>query len=708
MRTLLRATMVLLLVTGYAVAGTPARAAAPARVLIVGDSITQGSANDYTWRYRLWKKLQASTPGAADFVGDRRYVYDNIAEQQGSTVYADPNFDQDHHAQWGRPLIYEKDTIGAAVGSSNPDVVLVLLGINDFAWFGATPAQVAGYMDEFIANVRAAKPTASIVIGHVLTRYDFYGKRVLDAAATADLNTRYDQLAAQRSTSTSRVVTARTEGDWDPSAHTWDGTHPNSTGEVRIAATFADALAGLGVGTPYGTQPTNVPWAVAGGTPTLTSQDRAIKISWPATPGANAHFIEQKIVSRGETAFTRLPYPVEGTTWTAQGLLAGWTVQFRMVPVKGLMAGSPGAAQQATAGGSFPADRPQLYGSPGKNQVNLSWSPVAGVTGYYIEVKDLGSTNPTWSRLPYPVAATSFTPGLLGDGRWYRWRVIPVNGTLLGPQSNTVDIRTAGISAYQHYWGLGDSYSSGLGARGDDEYYDNTCKKTTKAYAYLVPAGWEPRPNLLACAGAKTDEIFNDQLPRIPQNPGDVLITLTIGGNDAGFGTVITDCIRGNCTGQEAGLHARIDGLRSRLAGTFLAIRRRAPGADVVAAGYPLLVVSPPNAQCSSAFGAVISDDEKKMMRNLAFHMNRVIALAAEDAQIIAATTQVMDRFYGHEACAGANGEWVNQIAECIGYPLCPGTMHPTAAGHVAYAFAINDRRAQLNAIGDFRFTTDN
>jgi hypothetical protein len=36
------------------------------------------------------------------------------------------------------------------------------------------------------------------------------------------------------------------------SAHTWDGTHPNAQGELRIAAAFADTLAGqLGIGAPF-------------------------------------------------------------------------------------------------------------------------------------------------------------------------------------------------------------------------------------------------------------------------------------------------------------------------------------------------------------------------------------------------------------------------------------------------------------------------
>ena len=77
-----------------------AQAASPTRIMIVGDSISQGSAGDFTWRYRLWKHLEATAPGATTFVGDRNYLFDNITAQQGSHAYADPNFNTAHHALW--------------------------------------------------------------------------------------------------------------------------------------------------------------------------------------------------------------------------------------------------------------------------------------------------------------------------------------------------------------------------------------------------------------------------------------------------------------------------------------------------------------------------------------------------------------------------------------------------------------------------------
>ncbi len=720
MKPLFRRTSTLAVLVAAALGATvlvavPASAATPTRVLIVGDSITQGSAGDYTWRYRLWKRLQVSAPGGVDFVGDRTYLFDNIEGEQGSQAYADGNFDKQHHAEWGRPLVYEKDIIASAVSSSAAQVVLVLLGINDLVWWGATPAEVSGWMDEFISNARAANPSVRIVIGHVLSRYDLWAGTVVNGAATAELNDRYNQLASQRSTATSPVVTASTDAGWDPKVHTWDGTHPNSTGEVRIAAKFADALAGLGIGAPYGTIPSSVAWGVAAGATTLTSLDRAVRLSWPTIPGANAYFIEQKLVSIGETSFTRLPYPVPGNSWTAQLLLAGWIVEFRVVPVKGLMAGVAGAAGRATVGGVRPTDRPLLYGAPSSDvhMAQLLWTAVDHATGYFIEQMDLGVHTLSWTRLPWPVPGTSFNPGVLQAGHWYRFRVVPTNGLLTGPASASVDIRTTGVPYYEAFYALGDSYSSGLGTLGTvGSYTGGSCKRSSVAWPYLTKTGWEPTPVHLACAGAKTPDLRGGQLSSVPQNPGAVLITLTIGGNDVDFGPEATKCWQEDCTADEPILNARIDAMDSTLRATYRDIRNRAPGADIVVAGYPKLIMPPETANCSIVFrsgfpgvGDGFQHNEKRMIRRLAARLNGVIQRAGDAEGIVVAVREVEAWFDGHEACAGSNGEYINQLAECTAYPVgCAGTLHPNYGGQLAYAYAVNQRRVGLNEHGYVRY----
>src|SRR6266545_2144509 len=138
-----------------------ATAATPARLMIVGDSITQGSSGDYTWRYRLAKHLTA-VGALFDLVGPRNDLFDNVEVIQGDDSYADPAFDRDHDAMWGRAMFQEKDTIAQEILGSQPDTLLVQLGINDLA-FTSTPTQAEASLREFIANARFAFPAIRII-----------------------------------------------------------------------------------------------------------------------------------------------------------------------------------------------------------------------------------------------------------------------------------------------------------------------------------------------------------------------------------------------------------------------------------------------------------------------------------------------------------------------------------------------------------------
>jgi hypothetical protein len=714
---LLRAAVALMVpATSLVLTAVPAHAAAPVRLMVVGDSIAQGSAGDCTWRYALADHLQR-VGANVEIVGDRDDLYDNVNERHGSHAYCDRYFRGRHHAQWGRTLAAEKDTIRAAVSATGANLLLVALGVNDLAWLGATPAQVAGYMDELIANARAANPSIRIIIGDVLTRYDFWRGQLIGEAQAQDVNTRFWRLAEDRSTAQSPIDTAYMGLDWNPAESTWDGVHPNARGEYWIARSFANPVHRmLGITEQFmGYYPRDPRlWQVTGGRVTATGLDGAIRISWPPTPGATGYVIQQQIHSLGETEFKSLPYPMPATTfsWTARGLVPGWDVSFRVFPVKGVTQGWAGDPGRTRVGGTRPTDRPSLFGNPSSSNhvVQLTWTAVDHATGYYIEMMDLAAPTLSWHRLPWQVTATSFNPGALQPGHWYRWRVIPANGALLGPASNTVDLRTTGTSNYLKYYALGDSYSSGLGTLGTaGSYTGGACKRSGQAWPYLARQSWEPAPTHLACAGAKTIDMLS-QVSQIPQNPGTVLISFTIGGNDVGFGEVAVDCWRRDCTGQEDSIAAKIDALRGTLRDTYRAVKARAPGADIVVAGYPKLILPPETANCTAIFGSGVPgvgdgfrDDEKRMIRRLATRLNGVIQIAGAEEDVVVVVREVSERFDGHEACAGS-GEYINQLAECTTLPLCSGTLHPTYGGQLAYALAINQRRVELAEHGFVRY----
>ncbi|MBX6390115.1 MAG: GDSL family lipase [Frankia sp.] len=312
---------------------TPAQP--PVRIMIVGDSTAQESAGDYTWRYRLAQHLALSAPGRVDLVGTRTGVWDNVADVDNSPDYADPHFDSDHHSVWGLAIHTAIPHIEQALRDHPADIMLVLMGGNDLAYWSG-PAETALVMKQFIDTARLAAPGLTFIIGHVL--YGGVRRELADA-----FNVILDRSVADWSTPGSRVAIAQTDRGWDPFFHTWDGAHPNPDGEFIIARAFADALADLGVGGRFGPILGGVPWPGTGQQPVVTPLGPAqVQLAWAQTPGATQYFVEQRVISTGETDFTRLPGAVAGYQWTSGPLPAGATVSYRVVPVKGVMVGQPG------------------------------------------------------------------------------------------------------------------------------------------------------------------------------------------------------------------------------------------------------------------------------------------------------------------------------------------------------------------------------
>lgn len=332
--------MVLALVAAVLVAVPPAvaeagsgrtSADAPLRILIVGDSVSQGSAGDWTWRYRLWQHLTA-TGTAVDFVGPRDDLWDNIAGAPASQDYVEPDFDRDHAARWGATLAFFPSTdhpVDELVDTYAPDVVLEMLGINDLAFLRHDPARVADDMRAFVATARKADPDVDVVLGH-LSQTWFPGAN--------EFNALLDELALDLDDPTARVTTAAVDVGYMLRDDTWDESHPDARGEVRIAAAMADALAGLELAAPYPRPLAAVPRGprVA---PVLTGQagDGSASLSWTGPPGADHEIVWLRdLTRRGDWA--SVGDPVGGTAFALDGLSNGHTYALRLQPVKGYWA----------------------------------------------------------------------------------------------------------------------------------------------------------------------------------------------------------------------------------------------------------------------------------------------------------------------------------------------------------------------------------
>jgi hypothetical protein len=312
--------------------------------MIVGDSITKGSSGDYTWQYRLYEHLRADGV-SPQMVGPYSWLFNNVTNVDGDCSYADPKFERANDAQWGMTLFAEKAAIGSKVATYRPGYLLVLLGVDDIFWYGISQADMTANLKGFIAAARAARPGIRIVFGlvppdiHTQTNPAF-------AASIASYNQTISTTAAQLSTTTSPIAVAQDGADINVAADLWDGTHPNANGEVKIAAGFADALAsrfhlGRAYPTPFPVLPTG-PLTQPQLTATPSSTAGQAVLSWTLSPGANGYYVYLADATRGDTAFTKLPWPLSPTQnpWTAGLLISGDSYAFKLQACKGADCGA--------------------------------------------------------------------------------------------------------------------------------------------------------------------------------------------------------------------------------------------------------------------------------------------------------------------------------------------------------------------------------
>ncbi|MFF5143203.1 GDSL-type esterase/lipase family protein [Streptomyces sp. NPDC013157] len=210
------------------------------RFMPVGDSMTIGSAGEHTWRYRMWQHLCATYGGPFTLVGPRETLYDKQAEAPTSYAYADPGFPRAHLAGWGEGWLHMAPLIGEAVRSCRADVLLVSLGLIDLGFY-TNAEQTAANARTFVANARAADAGIHLVLLPVIPNI-----RATTDEPFAEQVTLFNELLAKTAADLdeprSPVLMAAPPDSYDIHTDTYDGTHPNASGEHRIAGAFAEAM----------------------------------------------------------------------------------------------------------------------------------------------------------------------------------------------------------------------------------------------------------------------------------------------------------------------------------------------------------------------------------------------------------------------------------------------------------------------------------
>ncbi|MBV2153876.1 SGNH/GDSL hydrolase family protein [Kitasatospora sp. SUK 42] len=264
------------------------------------------------------------------------------------------------------------------------------------------------------------------------------------------------------------------------------------------------------------------------------------------------------------------------------------------------------------------------------------------------------------------------------------------------------------------YVALGDSYTAGLKIA-PQVGEPSGCSRSGANYPALVARGLDLAPGDfrdVSCTGARTGDLTGPQQTEGGANPAQLdaltqatrLVTLGIGGNDAGFTQVITECAKDNLVDAVKGLvgngqadapcrthyssggtdqlQARVDAAGQQIGKALQEIRRRSPQARVYVVGYPTLLPGDP-ASCRPVLGSTIAAADLGFLAEKERELNGMLKQRAEAAGAV--FVDVAGPSAGHDMCAGEDARWVEPPLPARG--LAP--VHPNAKGQEAVAAVV-------------------
>lgn len=310
-----------------------------------------------------------------------------------------------------------------------------------------------------------------------------------------------------------------------------------------------------------------------------------------------------------------------------------------------------------------------------------------------------------------------------------------------------VSLRVVGyIPQRLDYLALGDSFTSGEGD-GDSYYFNGTndeyekCHLSERSYPFLISNFSNINPNLMksvACSGATMDDVVGaeayyfgqgDRFKKSETNYVDMLltkdislnsfipgrvhqnlfvkayhpkvITIGVGGNDAGFMSKLKDCISyGSCSWANTAdgrskTATEIKNLFGKLVETYNDIHTKSPDSKVYAIGYPKVIDE--NRECGLSLKYLISDSEKRYINEGTKYLNQVISAAAKSAGI--KYLDIYDSLGDHVLCGASSdvainaitfGDDTNLINDSRNFRFIGNeAFHPNSLGHSYIADAI-------------------
>ncbi|WP_031510267.1 GDSL-type esterase/lipase family protein [Streptomyces megasporus] len=204
-------------------------AAEPVRIMPLGDSIT-GSPG--CWRSLLWNRLQSAGYTDIDFVGTLGpqgcgQPHDGDNEGHGGALVTD---------------VASRNLLPGWLSVTRPDIVVMHFGTND-VWSNRSPDAILAAYGTLVDQMRASNPNTKVLVAQIIPMNPATcgecGRRVVA------LNERIPAWARSKSTANSPVIAVDQWTGFSTASDTYDGVHPNASGDEKIAARWYPALADL-------------------------------------------------------------------------------------------------------------------------------------------------------------------------------------------------------------------------------------------------------------------------------------------------------------------------------------------------------------------------------------------------------------------------------------------------------------------------------
>lgn len=307
-------------------------------------------------------------------------------------------------------------------------------------------------------------------------------------------------------------------------------------------------------------------------------------------------------------------------------------------------------------------------------------------------------------------------------------------------ETRDVTMQAAGyVRPRLDYLALGDSFTSGEGEKDDHYYQPNTnteyekCHLSSRSYPYLIASYSDISPTFMksiACSGAKTsdilgaglylgqggrlgssglnletsDRIFSQSNALLDFIPGRIrqqdfvsyyspkVITVGIGGNDAGLIEKLQDCAgSGTCKWvsdpklrEQTAIEIR--SLFEKLRYTYSELSDKSLDSKVIAIGYPQIIDI--TGVCPNYVGQLYNNLERDFIYESIHYLNQVVQAAAKSAGV--GYADIENALEGHTLC-GLDSSAMNAVrmGDDSGWLGNEG-FHPNANGHRMIADKIN------------------